>query len=145
MKNEHGDEKVVGGVPANTEEGQVSAQPVTEAIKPIMPLVSYDDFAKLHIKIGTIISAELVSGADKLLRLTVEVGEESPRQIVSGIREWFPEPEVLVGKQCPFLVNLEPRIIRGLESQGMILAIGDGKTFSLLHPTCAVMSGAVVR
>jgi methionyl-tRNA synthetase len=112
---------------------------------PAVPLISYADFAKLQIKIGTIMTAEFVPDADKLLRLTVDVGEEAPRQIVSGIRQWFPEPDVLVGKQCPFLVNLEPRIIRGLESQGMILAIGNDEEFSLLHPSVPVTTGVVVR
>ena len=62
-------------------------------------MITYDDFAKLEIKIGTILEAEIVPDADRLLKLTVDVGEETPRQIVSGIREFFPEAEVLVGKQ----------------------------------------------
>jgi methionyl-tRNA synthetase len=68
-----------------------------------------------------------------------------PRQIVSGIREFFPETEELIGQQCPFLVNLEPRTIKGLESQGMILAIGSGEVFSLLHPAKKLESGTVVN
>jgi methionyl-tRNA synthetase len=110
-----------------------------------MEHISYADFAKLQIKIGTISSVEVVPEADKLLRLMVEVGEEAPRQITSGIREFFPEPEVLVGKQCPFLVNLEPRMIRGYESQGMILAVGTEAEFSLLHPGTSVSPGSGVR
>ncbi len=110
-----------------------------------MEQISYDDFAKLEIKIGTIISAEIVPDADKLLRLSVDVGEESSRQIISGIREFFPEPEVLIGRQCPFLTNLEPRTIRGLESQGMILAIGDSSGFSLLHPDNTLPPGLRIR
>lgn len=111
-------------------------------------MISYDDFAKLDIVIGTIVAAEIVEDADKLLKLTVDTGDldeennKVMRQIVSGIREFFPDPEALVGKQCPFLVNLEPRTIRGLESQGMILAIGDEDTFALLHPGVEVPSGA---
>ena len=107
--------------------------------------ISYDEFAKLEIRIGTILSAEIVEGADKLLKLVVEVGEENPRQIVSGIREYFPDGQVLVGKQCPFLVNLEPRTIRGLESQGMILAGGEGELFTLLHPGRDVPSGTQIH
>lgn len=87
-----------------------------------MEQISYADFAKLEIKIGTILSVEIVPEADKLLRLMVDVAEENPRQIVSGIREFFADPQSLVGRQCPFLTNLAPRTIRGLESQGMILA-----------------------
>ena len=110
-----------------------------------MEMISYDDFAKLEIKIGTITAVDLVEDADRLLKLTVDVAEESPRQIVSGIREFFADPQELVGKQCPFLVNLEPRMIRGLESQGMILAIGTGDVFSLLHPGKEVPAGTKVN
>lgn len=110
-----------------------------------MDTISYDDFAKLEIKIGTITAVELVEGADRLLKLTVDVGEEESRQIISGIREYFAEPEVLVGKQCPFLTNLEPRTIRGLESQGMILAGGDGDMFTLLHPENEVSAGTLLQ
>ncbi len=113
-------------------------------------MINYDDFAKLDIKIGTILSVEIVEDADKLLKLTVDIGESDeegnkrPRQIISGIREFFSEPEVLVGKQCPFLVNLEPRVIRGFESQGMILAAG-GEEFALLHPSTELAAGTKIR
>ncbi len=110
-----------------------------------MDTISYDDFAKLQIVIGTITAVEVVPEADKLLKLTVDIGTDSPRQIISGIKEFFPDPQVLVGKQCPFLANLAPRMIRGYESQGMILAIGDADVFSLLHPTEVVSPGAPVR
>lgn len=107
--------------------------------------ITFDDFAKLEIRIGTIEAVELVEGADKLLKLTVDVGEAQPRQILSGIREFVAEPEALVGKQCPFLLNLEPRVIRGLESQGMIMAGGEGDVFTLLHPDKIVEPGTIVR
>ena len=110
-----------------------------------MEQIPYDDFAKLEIKIGTILSAEIVPEADKLLKLLVDVGEAQPRQIISGIREYFTEPETLIGKQCPFLTNLAPRVIRGLESQGMILAIGSNEVFSLLAPDTTVPPGSQVR
>ena len=97
-------------------------------------MITYDDFAKLDITIGTIIAVEVVEDADKLLKLTVDMGEVEPRQIISGISEYFDDPEWLVGKQSPFVTNLEPRIIRGLESQGMILAANHEDTFSLLIP-----------
>ena len=97
-------------------------------------IISYDDFAKLDIALGVITAVEIVEGADKLLKLTVDIGEESPRQIISGIREFFEDPQTLVGSQCPFLANLQPRVIRGLESQGMILAAEHGGVFALLNP-----------
>jgi methionine--tRNA ligase beta chain len=107
--------------------------------------IAYEDFAKLEIKIGTIIEVEIVDGADRLLKLAVDVGEESPRQIISGIRDFFPDHTVLTGRQCPFLVNLEPRTIRGLESQGMILAGGEAEVFTLLHPAQAVPPGTPIH
>lgn len=115
-------------------------------------MISYDDFAKLEIRIGEIKTVEIVEGADKLLKLTVDVGEKhhdgSPceRQIVSGIRTYFEDPQVLVGRKCPFLVNLQPRVIRGLESQGMILAAStDEGGFALLHPHTDLSPGSKIK
>ena len=110
-----------------------------------MEQISYDDFAKLEIKIGTILTVDIVEDADKLLRLTVDVGEETSRQIISGIRTFFEDPQVLVGKQCPFLTNLEPRTIRGFESQGMILAASEAEAFAILHPHVSMPAGSQVR
>ncbi len=110
-----------------------------------MERISYQDFAKLEIKIGTVLSVEVVPEADKLLKLMVDIGEEVPRQIISGIREFFTDPQSLVGQQYPFLTNLEPRVIRGLESQGMILVASNGENFSLLTPTTPLPSGTIVR
>lgn len=110
-----------------------------------MEEISYPDFAKLEIKIGTIIAVTVVPDADKLLCLKVDVGEENPRQIVSGIREFFADETELIGRQCPFLTNLTPRTIRGLESQGMILACGNEATFSLLHPNNKLPNGTLVH
>ena len=107
--------------------------------------ISYDDFAKLEIRIGTILSVEAVPDADRLLKLSVDVGEESPRQIVSGIREYFDDIDSLVGKQCPFLTNLEPRTIRGLESQGMIIAAGADDVFALLNPSQELAAGTPIN
>ncbi len=109
------------------------------------PLISYHDFSRLDIRLGTIESVTVVPEADKLLCLQVNCGEGSPRQIVSAIREFFADPQELVGKQCPFLVNLEPRKIRGLESQGMILAADIPGTFALLEPHPALPPGTPVH
>ena len=108
-------------------------------------MINYEDFAKLEIKIGVITSVEVVENADKLLRLMVDVGEEEPRQIISGIREYFDDIEFLVGKQCPFLTNLEPRVIRGYESQGMILAGNSDETFALLVPHNELPAGTRIK
>ncbi|OGI86171.1 hypothetical protein A3A01_02615 [Candidatus Nomurabacteria bacterium RIFCSPLOWO2_01_FULL_39_17] len=97
-------------------------------------MISIEDFKKIDITVGQILSAERVPDTDKLLKLSVNLGEEKPRQIISGISLYFPDCAVLVGRKCMFVSNLEPRVIRGLESEGMILAISteDGK-FSLLE------------
>ncbi len=108
-------------------------------------MITYDDFAKVEMKIGEIKSVEVVPDADKLLRLVVDFGEETPRQIVSGIRMYFEDPQVLVGKRCPFVTNLEPRVIRGLESQGMILAVSHEDTLGLLFPHQEVPVGTRIK
>ncbi len=111
--------------------------------------ITIDDFHKLKIKIGHILSAEKVEGADKLLKLSVDMGEENPRQIISGISLFFPDPSVLVGKKCAFAANLEPRVIKGFESQGMILAVnggeGENTFFSLLETGSNVSPGSTVK
>lgn len=117
----------------------------TEAVASKDDYVSYDDFAKLDIRIGTIIAVAVVPDADKLLKLTVDLGEETSRQIISGIREYFEDPEFLVGKQCPFVANLAPRVIRGLESQGMIMAASHEELFGLLVPHVALPAGTKVN
>lgn len=104
--------------------------------------ITIEEFKKVDIAVGKILSAEKVPDTDKLLKLSVDLGEAAPRQIVSGISLYFPDCSVLVGKKCMFVANLEPRIIRGIESQGMILAVSteDGK-FSLLEPDGEIPGG----
>jgi methionyl-tRNA synthetase len=110
-----------------------------------MAQITYDDFAKLDIKVGRILSAEKVPDADKLIKFSVDVGEETPRTIISGIAEYFPDPEVLVGKSVPVLVNLAPRTIRGVESQGMILyVVGEG-FLTTLEPGSGTAPGTSVK
>ncbi len=106
--------------------------------------VTIDDFKKVEIQIGTIRSAERVPETDKLLRLEVDFGESAPRQILSGIAEHV-QPEDIIGRQFPFITNLEPRVIRGNVSKGMLLAVGEGDTFALLSPTRAVSPGSRIR
>ena len=112
---------------------------------PMQTFATYDEFCKLDIRLGTITAVAVVEDADKLLKLTVDLGEAVPRQIVSGIRPYFPDPDVLVGKQCPFVVNLEPRMIRGLESQGMIMAASNDAAFSLLVSEPLMPPGTTVN
>lgn len=104
--------------------------------------VAFEDFKKLQIRIGLIVEAEKVEGTDKLLKLQVDFGDEK-KQIVSGIAEFY-KPEQLVGKEFSFVVNLEPRTIRGVESQGMILAISVKNKIVLLKPHKKVPAGSFV-
>ncbi len=108
-------------------------------------MVNFEDFTKLDIQIGTITSAKKVVKADRLLCLMVDLGEENERQIVSGIAEYFTEPEVLVGKQVPVLINLEPRMIRGVGSQGMILYVVGSEFLTTLSPEEKVKNGTPVK
>jgi methionyl-tRNA synthetase len=97
--------------------------------------ITFDEFKKAEMTIGKIASVEVVEDADKLLKLSVDFGDMGTRQIVSGIREYFEDPQSIVGKRVPFATNLQPRTIRGLESNGMIIAVSDknGNGFSLLE------------
>ncbi len=112
-------------------------------------MITIEEFKKIQIKIGLITSAEKVPDTDKLLKLTVEMGEEKPRQIISGIAAYFSDPGQLVGKKVAFLANLESKVIRGLESQGMILAVsggeGESQFFSLLETSPNVFPGSEIK
>ena len=98
-------------------------------------MISIEDFKKIDLVVGEILAVEKVPETDKLLKLSVDLKEDKPRTIVSGISLYFPDESLLIGKKCMFVSNLEPKVIRGIESQGMILAVSteDGK-FSLLEP-----------
>ncbi len=85
--------------------------------------ISIDQFKAVQLRVGKVLAAERVPETDKLVKLTVEMGEPVPRQIVSGIAGTFPDPSVLIGRQFPFVANLVPRTLKGLESNGMILAV----------------------
>ena len=89
-----------------------------------MDPISIDDVKKVEITVGEILSAERIEGSDKLLKLSVSFGEEHPRQVLSGIGPYFEDIQVLVGKRYPFITNLAPRMMMGLESRAMILATG---------------------
>jgi tRNA-binding EMAP/Myf-like protein len=138
-------------------------------------MISYDEFKKVEIRAGKILSAEKVPDTDKLLKLMVDFGEfeetkvitdkvseggevlgdivavennkiPKPRQIVSGIALYFPDPSKLVGKTCMFVTNLEPRIIKGLESNGMLFAVStENGGFSLLEPNDSIPAGTLAK
>lgn len=108
--------------------------------------ISIEEFKKVVVRVCAVLAAEAVPESDKLIRLELDCNEEKPRQILSAIREWYPQPEKLVGKLMLFVVNLEPRTIRGLQSNGMLMAVDgiDGAPVFLV-PERAVNPGARVR
>ncbi len=106
--------------------------------------ISLEEFKKVEIRVGKILAAEKVQDTDKLLRLSVDMGEEKPRQIISGIAPYFPDCSILVGKKCMFVANLEPKTIRGYESHGMLFALSTPEgDFSLLEPKDSIPPGTL--
>ncbi|KKW19289.1 MAG: Methionine-tRNA ligase [Parcubacteria group bacterium GW2011_GWA2_51_10] len=106
--------------------------------------ISYEDFSKLDIRVGTIIEATRVPDTDKLIQCTIDFGAMGRRVIVSGIAQWR-APEDLIGKQCPYVVNLAPRELRGIVSEGMLLAAGHENGIALLHPDSSVEPGTRIK
>lgn len=112
----------------------------------LKPLINFEDFEKLDIRIGKIISVEDHPDADKLYVLKVDFGEKiGTRTICAGLRQLIPK-EKLEGKKCPFIINLAPRTLRGVESQGMILAAGNKEEnkFTILTPSEDIEEGSRV-
>ncbi len=108
-------------------------------------MISIDDFKKVEIRAGKIISAEPIGGSEKLLKLMVDFNEENQRQIISGIKKYFEEPQSLVGITCAFVTNLEPREIMGLKSEAMIMAVSGENFFSLLKLSDDTLPGSIVK
>ena len=112
--------------------------------------IPFDDFKKVELRVGKILSAERVEGSEKLLKLAVDLGEKDeagvsvPRQIVAGIGKAY-DPASLVGRSAVFVANLEPRVIMGLESRGMILAASGEIGPIILTPDREVLPGSVVQ
>jgi len=103
------------------------ASPITAATEGVAT-ITIDDFAKVDLRVGQVVSAERVKGADKLLHMKIDIGEAEPRTIVAGIAESY-APEGMVGRKVVIVANLQPRKLRGIESNGMIVAasVGGGK------------------
>ncbi|MEJ7555012.1 MAG: methionine--tRNA ligase subunit beta [Aquificaceae bacterium] len=105
-----------------------------------MELIGIEDFLKLDIRLAKVLSAERVEGSEKLLKLRVSLGEEE-RTLMAGIAKHY-SPEELVGKKVLMLANLKPKKIFGVESQGMVLALSDGESLSLIVPDRDIKEGA---
>lgn len=106
-------------------------------------MISSDDFKKIELLIGTVLSAERVEGSDKLLKLRVSLGAEG-RRIIAGIGRKY-APDALAGRQIVIVANLEPRMIMGLESRGMLLAADSTDGPVLLQPDGDVVPGASIK
>jgi methionine--tRNA ligase beta chain len=107
-------------------------------------MITFEEFQKLDIRIGRIISAEKIPDSDKLIKLILDIGNEQ-RQILAGIAEFYSDLPYLVGKEVPLILNLEPRKMRGLLSEGMMLAADTEGRPILLHPAEDVPPGSIVR
>ncbi len=115
-----------------------------ETVPPAKTNISFDEFQKMDIRIGTILTAENIAKTQKLMKLTIDTGIDK-RTVVSGIAEYY-TPEEVIGKQVSILINLEPKTLRGIVSQGMILmaAEPDG-SLSFVSPEKTVKPGSEVR
>ena len=111
--------------------------------QPIKPMIQYDDFVKLDIRVATIVAAEKVKKADRLLHITLDIGSET-KEVVSGIAEHF-SPEEIIGKQVTYLANLAPRKLKGIESHGMILmAEEEGGSLKFVSPNEPIKPGSII-
>ncbi len=110
-----------------------------------IPLIEYEDFAKLDIRVGKVLLAEPVKKSNKLLRVEVDIGEEKPRQLVAGMASYY-TPEELVGKYVIVLANLKPAKLCGIESNGMMLAADDCQEIvAALMPDKEIKPGSRIR
>jgi len=123
-------------------------EPLAQEVPPQVPepavssKISIDELSKIEVQIGTVRFAERVPETDKLLKCIVDFGEPTgPRTIVSGIAMYVPDAEQLVGRQLAYVTNLAPRTIKGIESNGMLFAVGNGESFAFLVPDRSVPPG----
>jgi methionyl-tRNA synthetase len=128
----------------NAKKASMETPATTPELNPAKAAINYDQFSAMDIRVGTILAAEKVEKTQKLLKLTIDTGLDT-RTVVSGIAEHY-EPESIIGQQVSILVNLEPREIKGILSQGMILMAenAEGK-LSFVSPIAAMNNGSTVR
>ncbi|MDD5174094.1 MAG: methionine--tRNA ligase subunit beta [Candidatus Omnitrophica bacterium] len=106
-------------------------------------MASYEDFQKIELKVAKVLEAEEVAGAQKLLKLRIDLGTEK-RQIVAGIKNMY-DPKDLIGREIVIVANLDTRTVMGIESQGMLLAASDNGGPVLLRPDKDVPPGSVIK
>jgi methionyl-tRNA synthetase len=106
--------------------------------------ITFDEFAKVELRVALVLAAEAVPKSDKLLKLSVDAGDGAPRQILSGIAQHY-APEALVGKRVLIVANLKPRKLMGLESQGMVLAASDESGLFVTTVAGDVKPGTAVK
>ena len=134
-------------VEASKEEVKATVAPVTGPLAddPIQETITFDDFAKVDLRVALIENAEFVEGSDKLLRLTLDLGGEK-RNVLSGIRSAYPDPQPLIGRLTVMVANLAPRKMRFGISEGMVMAAGPGgKDIFLLSPDDGAKPGQQVK
>jgi methionyl-tRNA synthetase len=112
---------------------------------PAPGVIGYEDFARVELRVAAVRAVEAVPKADKLLKLTVDVGEPEPRTIVAGIAQAYPDPQRLVGTHIVVVANLAPRPLRGITSQGMLLAAGEPPNLQVVTVGGAIAPGTRVK
>jgi methionyl-tRNA synthetase len=123
-----------------------AAAPAPVAPAPATPgIIGYEDFARVELKVAVVRIAEKVKGADKLLQLTVDAGDPAPRTIVAGIAQAYPDPAALVGQRIVVVANLAPRALRGITSQGMLLAAGEAPNLRVVTVGEGIQPGTRVK
>lgn len=148
-----GDAPPEGGVAKATAKLEVAAAagaaPGAKAAPKVPPAppgsIPYEDFAKVELRVAVVRAAEKVEGADKLLKLSVDAGDPEPRTVVAGIALAYPDPAALVGRRIIVVANLAPRALRGITSQGMLLAAGESPNLELLTVGEGIAPGTRVK
>jgi methionyl-tRNA synthetase len=126
-----------------SEEGK--SQPPASPQPAVVPeMVSVEEFRRLALRVGVVTAASAHPNADRLFILTVDVGDGAPRQVVAGIKGSYQASE-LVGKSVVVVTNLKPATLRGVESQGMVLAASDGSAIVLVSPERSIRAGSTVK
>ena len=125
-----------------SEAGKPEPTPPSPAVP--APVLSIEDFKRLELRVGVVTAAQDHPNADRLLVLTVDVGEAAPRQVVAGIKGSYQAAD-LVGKQVVVVANMKPATLRGVESMGMVLAASDGASIILVAPERSIRAGSTVK